>query len=84
MLPGFIAYLYPRISGIKVPPAELKPLSTKRATPYLYWSQDIEALMTTARGSRSPMVAAAYETLIGLTAVTGMLHGEALNLGTPR
>ena len=63
---GFTAYLHPRMPGIEVPPADLMPLRTKRATPYLYSSQDIEALMTAARGLRSPMAAATYETLIGL------------------
>ena len=77
---GFTAYLHPRMPGIEVPPADLMPLRTKRATPYLYSSQDIEALMTAARGLRSPMAAATYETLIGLMAVTGMRLGEALNL----
>lgn len=52
---GFTAYLHPRMPGIEVPPADLMPLRTKRATPYLYSSQDIEALMTAARGLRSPM-----------------------------
>jgi integrase/recombinase XerD len=77
---GFTVYLHPRMPGIEVPPADLMPLRTKRATPYLYSSQDIEALMTAARGLRSPMAAATYETLIGLMAVTGMRLGEALNL----
>src|SRR5258705_3587779 len=69
---GFTVYLHPGMPGIEVPPADLMPLRTKRATPYLYSSQDIEALMTAARGLRSPMAAATYETLIGLMAVTSM------------
>jgi integrase/recombinase XerD len=77
---GFTAYLHPRMPGIEIPPTDLMPSRTYRATPYLYSTKDIEALMTAARGLRSPMVAATYETLIGLMAVTGMRVGEAINL----
>lgn len=79
---GFTAYLLPRFPGTQVPPADLMPLRTRRAIPYLYSHQDIEALMRAARGLRSPMVAATYETLIGLLAVTGLRIGEAINLGS--
>jgi integrase len=77
---GFTAYLHPRLPGIEVPPADLLPLRTKRATPYLYSAEDIEALMAGARCLRSPIAAATYETLIGLLAVTGLRVGEAINL----
>ncbi len=77
---GFAAYLHPRLPGIQVPPADLFPLRTKRATPYLYSGEDIAALMTAARRLHTPLVAATYETLIGLLAVTGLRIGESLNL----
>ena len=77
---GFTAYLQPRLPGIEVPPADLLPLRTKRATPYLYSAADVHALMVAARGLRSPLRAATYETLIGLLAVTGLRVGEAINL----
>ena len=77
---GFAAYLHPRLPGIQVPPADLFPLRTKRATPYLYSGEDIAALMTAARRRHTPLVAATYETLIGLLAVTGLRIGESLNL----
>jgi integrase/recombinase XerD len=77
---GFAAYLQPRMSGIQVPPADLLPLRTRRATPYLYSGEDIAALMTAARTLHTSLVAATYETLIGLLAVTGLRVGEALNL----
>jgi len=77
---GFAAYLQPRRPGIQVPPADLLPLRTKRATPYLYSGEEIAALMTAARALRTPLVAATYETLIGLLAVTGLRIGEAINL----
>jgi integrase/recombinase XerD len=77
---GFAAYLHPRLPGTQIPPADLFPLRTKRATPYLYSAEDIAALMTAARRLRTPLVAATYETLIGLLAVTGLRIGESLNL----
>jgi integrase/recombinase XerD len=77
---GFTAYLHPRMPGIEIPPPDLMPRRAKRATPYLYSAQDIEALTTAARGLRSPMAATTYETLIGLMAVTGLRVGEAINL----
>jgi integrase len=78
---GFAAYLQPRMPDIQVPPADLLPLRTKRATPYLYSTQEIAALMSAARSLHTPLVAATYETLIGLLAVTGLRVGEAINLG---
>jgi integrase len=80
---GFAAYLQPRMPGIQVPPADLLPLRTKRATPYLYSGQDIASLMSAARALHTPLVAATYETLIGLLAVTGLRVGEAINLARP-
>lgn len=77
---GFTAYLQPRRPGIEVPPADLLPLRTKRATPYLYSSEDVAALMAAARALHSPLLAATYETLVGLLAVTGLRVGEAINL----
>lgn len=77
---GFAAYLQPRLPGIQVPPAGLLPLRATRATPYLYSGAEITALMTAARALRTPLVAATYETLIGLLAVTGLRVGEAINL----
>lgn len=78
---GFAAYLHPRLPGTQVPPADLLPLRTRRATPYLYSIEDIAAMITAAQRLRTPLVAATYETLIGLLAVTGLRVGEAINLG---
>lgn len=77
---GFAAYLHPRLPDIQVPPPDLLPLRTKRATPYLYSGPDIAAVMGAARALPNPMVAATYETLVGLLAVTGLRVGEAINL----
>jgi integrase len=64
----------------EVPPAGLLPPRKNRATPYLYSSTDIVALMTAARSLRSALRAATFETLVGLLAVTGVRIGEALRL----
>ena len=50
------------------------------AIPYLYSEAEITALMQAARGIRSPLKAATYETLIGLLSVTGMRIGEVIGL----
>jgi len=64
----------------EVPPAGLLPAKNDRATPYLYASADIVGLMAAARGLRSKLRAATFETLVGLLAVTGLRIGEALRL----
>ena len=64
----------------EVPPPGLLPGRSHRATPYLYSDRDIAALMAAARGLRSPLRAATFETLVGLLAVTGLRIGEALRL----
>jgi integrase len=64
----------------EVPPADLLPARTPRATPYPYATTDIAALMAAARGLRSALRAATFEALVGLLAVTGLRIGEALRL----
>ena len=64
----------------EVPPANLLPARTRRATPYLYSQTDIAALMTAAGRLHSPLAAATMQTFIGLVFATGMRRGEALGL----
>lgn len=64
----------------EVPPADLLPAKTRRATPYLYTPQEIAALMQATAILRGPHVQATYRTLIGLLAATGMRIGEAISL----
>ena len=64
----------------EVPPADLLPAQTRRATPYLYTPPEIVALMQATAILRGPHVQATYRTLIGLLAVTGMRVGEAIAL----
>jgi integrase len=64
----------------EVPPADLLPGRTRRATPYLYSPNDIAALMMAAASLRTSHRVATYRTLIALLAVTGMRVGEAIGL----
>lgn len=64
----------------EVPPPDLIPCPTSRHLPHLYTDAEIAALMREARQLRPPIMAATYETLLGLLAVTGMRVGEALAL----
>jgi integrase/recombinase XerD len=76
----FARHLHVLDPAHEVPPAGLLPARTLRATPYLYTSTDIAALMAAARSLRSPLRVVTFETLIGLLAVTGLRIGEALRL----
>jgi integrase len=77
---GFARHLHAIDPIHEVPPAALLPGRKSRATPYLYANSDIIALMAAARGLRSALRAATFETLVGLLAVTGLRIGEALRL----
>jgi integrase len=77
---GFARYLQASDPRHQVPPVDLVPATFRRAIPYLYSESDVAALMGAARGIRSPLKAATYETLIGLLSVTGMRIGEVIGL----
>jgi len=64
----------------EIPPTDLLPWRARRATPYLYTSDELIALMTAATTLRTSHRVATYQTLIGLLAVTGMRGGEAIAL----
>jgi integrase len=64
----------------EVPPADLLPERSHRATPYLYSQEDVARLMAAARRLRAPLRQATFSTLVGLLYVTGMRVGEALRL----
>lgn len=76
----FARYLKTIEPTTEVPPADLLPARSQRATPYLYSASDIDALMVAAGRLSSQHRAATYATLIGLLAVTGMRIGEAIRL----
>ena len=77
---GFAAYLHTIDPATEVPPADLLPIGSRRATPYLYSDGDIDALIAATATLRLPLRALTYRTLIGLLAVTGLRIGEALRL----
>ena len=66
----------------EVPPAGLLPYHPRRAKPYLYTEEDIDALMSAARALPPPdgLRGRTYACLLGLLAVTGLRIGEALRL----
>jgi integrase/recombinase XerD len=64
----------------EVPPAQLMPHAVSRAIPYLYEPEEITALMRAAGALEPALVAATYQTLIGLLAVTGLRLSEAVHL----
>jgi integrase/recombinase XerD len=64
----------------EIPPDDVLSRRYGRMPPYLYSPEEVSALMSTA-GDLAPAVrAAAWRTLIGLLAVTGMRQGEACRL----
>ena len=77
---GFAAHLRAIDPATEVPPANLLPWRSCRATPYLYSEQDVAALLAAAAMLRTPRRVATYRTLIGLLAVTGIRVGEAIAL----
>jgi integrase len=76
----FARHLHTLDPRTEVPPADLLPAKTRRATPYLYTPLEIAALMQATAILRGPHVQATYRTLIGLLAATGMRIGEAIAL----
>jgi len=76
----FAIYLRGIDPATEIPPPDLLPGRTCRATPYLYSEEDIAALMTAAAALRTPHHVATYRTLIALLWVSGMRVGEAIGL----
>jgi integrase/recombinase XerD len=64
----------------QVIPTNLVPHRPCRATPFLYTTEQVQAMMTAARSFRSPVRQATFETVVGLLWATGMRVGEALGL----
>lgn len=80
---GFATYLHTIDPCAEIPPPDLLPARSQRATPYLYSTDDIAALIAAAPSTlRSPLRVATYQTLIGLLAVSGLRVGEAIRLDT--
>ena len=77
---GFARYLQTIDPACEMPPAELLPDRSHRATPYLYSEGQIAAVIEAAGTLGTPHRTATLRTLIGLLAVTGMRVGEAIAL----
>lgn len=77
---GFARWLAAHDPTVEVPPDNVLPWRPRRATPYLYSQDDIEALLAATATIRAPFRAATFATLVGLLAVTGIRIGEALSL----
>ena len=78
----FAEYLHAVDPRTEVPPAGLLPGKVRRPEPYIYSDDELLRLIRAARALPSPtgLRAWTYATLLGLLAVTGMRHGEALAL----
>jgi len=77
---GFAKHLALLDERTEVPPADLLPARSHRATPYLYSEDEVRRLMAAAGELRSPLRRATSQTLLGLLWVSGMRIGEALRL----
>jgi integrase len=80
MVRGFAKYLQANDPRHEVPPLALLPHRRPRSVPYIYEPAEIAALLTATTTLRSPLMAATYDTLVGLIAVTGLRAGEAIAL----
>ncbi len=77
---GFATYLR-TVDGIaEIPPAGIIAYGRHRATPYLYSSMEIVAMIAAAASLPNPVSRASYPALIGVLAATGMRVGEAVAL----
>lgn len=64
----------------EVPPADMLPARTHRATPYLYREAEVARLMGASEKLCSPLRRATLQTVVGLLYVTGMRVGEVIRL----
>jgi integrase len=75
---GFARYVALLDERTEVPPPDVLPARSHRATPYLYAEGEVVSLMEAAGKLRSPLRRATLRTLVGLLYVTGMRVGEAI------
>lgn len=79
----FATYLAANGVDVQVPPAGILPAGPRRAAPFIYTQDDLDALLgACGQVFTRPLPAATMHTLIGLLAATGLRIGEALRLGT--
>jgi integrase/recombinase XerD len=78
---GFARHLSSVDPATEVPPLGLVTFRRRWRLPFIYSSDDVEALMAgVARLIPTPLRAATFQTMIGLLAATGMRVGEAIRL----
>jgi integrase/recombinase XerD len=80
MVRGFARYAQALDADHEVPPDGLLPAKCRRAIPYLYSQEEIDALMGAARTLRPALRAATCEAVLGLLAVSGMRVSEVVAL----
>ncbi len=75
---GFARYVATLDPSSEIPSTDLLPARQARVAPYIYSPAEIAALMRAAGALTPTMRAAAFKTVIGLMASTGLRLGEAL------
>lgn len=76
----FAIYLAGSGLPVGVPATRQGVSGSRRAIPYLYSTDNIQALISAAEQLFTPLRAATMKTLVGLLTVTGMRIGEAVRL----
>lgn len=79
---GFARYMAAIDPATEIPPKDVFPGQGKRPAPYLFTSEEVDALMQAAGRLGRPVRSATYRTLFGLLAVTGIRISEAIRLTT--
>ena len=77
---GFARWLHTIDPATEIPPADVFGARQQRPAPYVYSATEIRGLLQATRTLRPPLLAASYEALFGLLAVSGMRVGEAIGL----
>jgi integrase len=77
---GFARHLSAFDSLCQVPPTNLLAVGYARVTPYIYSTEEVEALVHAAGTLAQPLPAASCQAIISLLAVSGMRVGEAVAL----
>jgi integrase len=82
MVRRFAAWRSAEDPRTEIPPVRLLPRRYQRPTPYIYSTQEVERIVSTAASlpSESGLRGCTFSTVFGLLAVTGMRVGEAVAL----
>ncbi len=80
---GFARYLHEVHPRVEVPPADVLPDRSRRAVPYLYTDEQIQALMAATSTLRTAHKTATFRTLFGLLLVTACGSGRRSHWTAP-